>query len=342
VPKFHWVYEYGERIKVYNNEEDDPTFSTPKPTASSGVDDNDKMDIFGGIMRNPFNTEFNDTYDSHDENDDYQREPSPLDPGQENAMKALILAAENGDNSAWQRIELALKGAHGKKRGKSCNGKPAQSDFETALLRLWRSSTNEQRQCKNDARRHVRQARREKDYAEADRSRRELAAAEKSKAEELRWKVEAHVCEVEQHEREASQSHQSAPTASSVPPPPPPPPMPMPHHPPAASGSAQHPPSASATGPASLPLRPPPPAPRLPGVNTPPPVAPVWHPRSTLESSDHPSAAHPPEPCPVPMSREPPRAPWGMLIPPRGHWEPPRVQEQQSDPCAPLWVHRSQ
>jgi hypothetical protein len=158
VPKFHWVYEYRERIKVYDNEEDDPTFSALKPTASSGVDDNDEMDIFGGIMRNPFNTEFDDTYDSHDEDDDYQREPSPLDPGQENATKALISAAENGDDSAWQRIELALKGAHGKKRGKSHNGKPAQSDFKTALLRLWRSSTNEQRQHENDARHHVWQA----------------------------------------------------------------------------------------------------------------------------------------------------------------------------------------
>jgi hypothetical protein len=168
VLKFHSVYEYGESIKVYDNEEDDPTFSAPKPTASSGVDDNDEMDIFGGIMRNPFDTEFDDTYDSHDEDDDYQREPSPLDPGQENATKALISAAENGDDSAWQRIELTLKGAHGKKRGKSRNGKPAQSDFETALLRLWRSSMNEQRQHKNDARHHVWQAQCAKDYAEAD------------------------------------------------------------------------------------------------------------------------------------------------------------------------------
>ncbi|KAF9513398.1 hypothetical protein BS47DRAFT_1362488 [Hydnum rufescens UP504] len=137
VPGFHWVYEYGERIKVYNNEEDDPMFSALKPAASSGVDDDDRMDIFGAIMGNPFDTEFDDTYDGHDEDDDYRREPSPLDPGQENAAKALILAAENGDDSAWQRIELALRGAHGKKRGKSRNGKPTQSDFETALMRLW-------------------------------------------------------------------------------------------------------------------------------------------------------------------------------------------------------------
>ncbi|KAF9503193.1 hypothetical protein BS47DRAFT_1402646 [Hydnum rufescens UP504] len=102
VPGFRWVYEYGERIKVYDNEEDDPTFSAPKPAASK----------------------FDDTYDGHDEDDDYRREPSPLDPGQENAMKALISAAENGDDSAWQRIELALRGAHGKKRGKSRNGNP--------------------------------------------------------------------------------------------------------------------------------------------------------------------------------------------------------------------------
>ncbi|KAF9514342.1 hypothetical protein BS47DRAFT_1361848 [Hydnum rufescens UP504] len=158
VPGFHWVYEYRERIKVYDNEEDDPTFSTPKPAASSGVDDDDGMDIFGAIMGNPFNTEFDDTYDGHDEDDDYQREPSPLDPGQENATKALISAAENGDDSAWQRIELMLRGAHGKKREKSCNGKPAQSDFETALMRLWRSSTKEERQCENDARRCAKQA----------------------------------------------------------------------------------------------------------------------------------------------------------------------------------------
>ncbi|KAF9506323.1 hypothetical protein BS47DRAFT_1367466 [Hydnum rufescens UP504] len=140
VPGFHWVYEYRERIKVYDNEEDDPMFSALKPAASSGVDDDDGMDIFGVIMGNPSDTEFDDTYDSHDEDNDYQREPSPLDPGQENAVKALILAAENGDDSAWQRIKLVLRGA-GKKRGKSCNGKPAQSDFKTALMRLWRSST---------------------------------------------------------------------------------------------------------------------------------------------------------------------------------------------------------
>ncbi|KAF9506334.1 hypothetical protein BS47DRAFT_1367443 [Hydnum rufescens UP504] len=240
---FRWVYEYGERIKVYDNKEDDPTFSAPKPAASSGVGDDDRMDIFGAIMGNPFDTEFDDTYDGHDEDDDYRREPSPLDPGEENAAKALISAAENGDDSARQRIELALRGAHGKKRGKSCNGKPAQSDFETALMRLWRSSTKEERQRENDARRCVKQARRAKDYAEADRSRNELEAVEKSEAEELRQEAETHVHEVEQREHEASQSRQSAPTVSSVPPPPPPPPpppMPAPHHPPAASGSTQH------------------------------------------------------------------------------------------------------
>ncbi|KAF9510127.1 hypothetical protein BS47DRAFT_1364752 [Hydnum rufescens UP504] len=253
---FRWVYEYGERIKVYDNEEDDPTFSTPKPAASSGVDDNDRMDIFGVIMGNPFDTEFDDTYDGHDEDDDYWREPSPLDPGQENAVKALISAAENGDDSAWQRIELALRGAHGKKRGKSHNGKPAQK---------------------------------------ADRSRNELEAVEKSKAEELRWEAETHVREVEQRECEASQSRQSAPTVSSVPPPPPPPPppMPAPHHPPAASGSAQHAPAASTTGPALLPPQPPAPAPGLPDVNTPCPVAPVRHPPPALDSSYRHSAARP-------------------------------------------------
>ncbi|KAF9503610.1 hypothetical protein BS47DRAFT_1402254, partial [Hydnum rufescens UP504] len=194
---FRWVYEYGERIKVYDNKEDDPTFSAPKPAASSGVGDDDGMDIFGAIMGNPFDTEFDDTYDGHDEDDDYWREPSPLDP-------------------------------------------------------------------------------------------------------------------VEQCEREASQSRQSAPTVSSAPPPPPPPPpppTPMPHHPPAASGSAQHAPTASTTGPASLPPRPPAPAPGLPDVNAPHPVAPVRHPPPALDSSYHRSAARPPEPRPVPMSREPPRAP---------------------------------
>ncbi|KAF9510092.1 hypothetical protein BS47DRAFT_1364787 [Hydnum rufescens UP504] len=215
---FCWVYEYGERIKVYDNEEDDPMFSTPKPAASS---------------------EFDDTYDGHDEDDDYWREPSPLDPCQENATKALISAAENGDDSAWQRIELALRGAHGKKRGKSCNEKPTQSDFETALMRLWRSSTKEERQRDNDARCCAKQAQCAKDYVEADQSRNELEAIEKLKAEELRQEAETHVHEVEQHEHEASQSHQSAPTVSSVPPPPPPP-TPAPHHPPATSGSAQH------------------------------------------------------------------------------------------------------
>ncbi|KAF9505191.1 hypothetical protein BS47DRAFT_1400611 [Hydnum rufescens UP504] len=103
-----------------------------------------------------------------------------------------------------------------------------------------RSSTKEERQRENDARRHVKQAQRAKDYAEADRSRNELEAIEKSKAEELRWEAETHVREVEQREREASQSHQSAPTVSSAPPP---------HHhhhlhprpsSPATSGSAQH------------------------------------------------------------------------------------------------------
>ncbi|KAF9520138.1 hypothetical protein BS47DRAFT_1357641 [Hydnum rufescens UP504] len=172
VPGFHWVYEYGERIKVYDNEEDDPMFSAPKPAASSGVDDDDGMDIFGAIMGNPFDTEFDDTYDSHDEDDDYQREPSPLDPGQENAVKALILAAENGDDSAWQKIKLMLRGAHGKKREKS--------------------SMKEERQYENDASRHTKQARHANDYAEADCSRNELEAIEKSKAEELRWEAEAH------------------------------------------------------------------------------------------------------------------------------------------------------
>ncbi|KAF9511878.1 hypothetical protein BS47DRAFT_1394713 [Hydnum rufescens UP504] len=151
--------------------------------------------------------------------------------------------------------------------------------------------------------------------------------------------------EVEQREHEASQSHQSAPTVSSAPPPPPPPPpppTPTPHHPPAASGSAQHAPTASTTGPASLPPRPPAPAPGLPDVNAPCPVAPVQHPPPALDSSYHRSAARPPEPRPVPMSREPPRAPQGMLIPLRGHWEPPRVQEWRHDSLAPLWDNRSQ
>ncbi|KAF9518594.1 hypothetical protein BS47DRAFT_1388991 [Hydnum rufescens UP504] len=163
VPGFRWVYEYGERIKVYDNEEDDPMFSAPKPAASSGVDDDDGMDIFGAIMGNPFDTEFDDTYDGHDEDDDYRREPSPLDP-------------ENGDDSAQAENRTRAERAHGKKRGKSRNGKPAQSDFETALMRLWRSSTKEERQCENDARRRAKQAQRAKDYAEADRSRNELEA----------------------------------------------------------------------------------------------------------------------------------------------------------------------
>ncbi|KAF9502676.1 hypothetical protein BS47DRAFT_1403263 [Hydnum rufescens UP504] len=178
--------------------------------------------------------------------------------------------------------------------------------------------------------------------AEADQSRNELEAVEKSKAEELRREAETHVREVEQREHEASQSRQSAPTVSSAPPPPPPPPTPTPHHPPATSGSTQHAPAASTTGPASLPPRPPAPALGLPDVNAPRPVAPVRHPPPALDSSYRRSAACPPEPHPVPMSREPPRAPRGMLIPPRGHWEPPRVQEWRRDSLAPLWDNQSQ
>ncbi|KAF9515660.1 hypothetical protein BS47DRAFT_1391325 [Hydnum rufescens UP504] len=99
--------------------------------------------------------------DGHDEDDDYRREPSPLDPGQENADEGPHIGCRKWDDSAQQRIELTLRGAHGKKRGKSRNGKPAQSDFETALMRLWRSSTKEERQRENDARRleqHEREA----------------------------------------------------------------------------------------------------------------------------------------------------------------------------------------
>ncbi|KAF9516239.1 hypothetical protein BS47DRAFT_1360433 [Hydnum rufescens UP504] len=244
-----WCMSTGNGIKSLTiTREDDPTSAPRKPAASSGVDDNDGMDIFGVIMGNLSTQNSMTLMTAIDEDDDYRERTIPLDPGQENARRPSYRLQKMGMISAWQKIELVLRGAHGKKRGKSHNGKPAQSDFKTALMRLWRSSTKEERQ-----RRTMQGA----DYAEADRSRNELEAIEKLKAEELRQEAEAHVREVEQHEHEASQSRQSAPTVSSAPPPPPPPPPPMPApSSPATSGSAQHAPTASTTGPASLPPRP--------------------------------------------------------------------------------------
>ncbi|KAF9516241.1 hypothetical protein BS47DRAFT_1360435 [Hydnum rufescens UP504] len=255
VPGFRWVYEYGERIKVYDNEEDDPTFSTPKPAASSGVDDDDGMDIFGAIMGN-LSTQNSMTLTD--------------------AMMKTMIIGEN--HPPWILVKRMPT--------KALISLQKMGMIAMEVIHERREATRER--CKAVRSRLDRA----KDYAEADRSRNELEAIEKSKAEELRREAETHVREVKQREREASQSRQSAPTVSSAPPPPPPPPTPSAPSSPCRLWLAQHAPTASTTGPASLPPRPPAPAPDF----------------LILVLS--------------PCLEKPPRAPRGMLIPPRGHWEP--------------------
>ncbi|KAF9503335.1 hypothetical protein BS47DRAFT_1402507 [Hydnum rufescens UP504] len=107
VPKFYYKYKFGEAIKIYVNEDDGPMASSSKAENEG----------------------------------DYDLNPTPhLDTKQEAEAKALVLTAKSGDGTAKSQITKVLQGAQGKKRGKWHNGKPPQTDFETAVMQLWRSS----------------------------------------------------------------------------------------------------------------------------------------------------------------------------------------------------------
>jgi hypothetical protein len=110
--------------KIYANEDDGPTASSSKV-----VDDN--------IMGNPYNED----HDNWENVGEYDLNPTPhLDAKQEAEVKALILAAKSGDGAAKSQITKVLQGAQGKRRGKWHNRKPPQTDFETAVMQLWKPS----------------------------------------------------------------------------------------------------------------------------------------------------------------------------------------------------------
>ncbi|KAF9502644.1 hypothetical protein BS47DRAFT_1403317, partial [Hydnum rufescens UP504] len=218
VPKFYYKYEFREVIKIYVNEDDGPMASSSKVVGDNMEDH--CFNIYNDIMGNPY-----DEDDNNWENEgDYNLNPTPhLDAKQEAEAKALVLTAKSGDGTAKSQITKVLQGAQGKKRGKWHNGKPPQTDFETAVMQLWRSSDGPSKVKKKQAKKLAQ----ERWCAEADTAAapqiRVLEEAQRLEAERLKWEAEEHV-----HLQQGG--HASvAPAPSSVPAPPvPAPPVPAP------------------------------------------------------------------------------------------------------------------
>ncbi|KAF9509943.1 hypothetical protein BS47DRAFT_1364933 [Hydnum rufescens UP504] len=216
VPKFYYKYEFGEAIKIYVNEDDSPMASSSKVVGDNMEDHG--FNIYDDIMGNPYDKD-NDNWENEG---DYDLNPTPhLDAKQEAEAKALVLAAESGDGTAKSQITKVLQGAQGKKRGKWHNGKPPQTDFETAVMQLWRSSDGPSKAKKKAGKKTCPgETACEADTAAAPQIR-ALEEAQRLEAERLKREAEEHV-------RLQQGGHASvAPAPSSVPAPPvPAPPVP--------------------------------------------------------------------------------------------------------------------